>query len=246
MLFMKPIKLAVSEVFYSIQGEGITTGYPSVFVRLGGCNLMCGGMGTQFDGELHNGATWRCDTIEVWMKALSKSLDEICGEEEHRAFKNGAHVIITGGEPMMQQDGVEEFINYLRELYPNIYVEIETNGTIIPSERLQALVNQWNCSPKLSNSGNHKNQSYNPFTISILNKLNTQFKFVITTENDWLEVKDLYLPLIDKSKIWLMPSGENQELLNQSKQAVADLVKYNYLKFTNRLHIEIWNKKTGV
>ena len=44
-------KIAISEVFYSIQGEGKTVGIPSVFIRLGGCNLMCGGMGTQFDGE---------------------------------------------------------------------------------------------------------------------------------------------------------------------------------------------------
>ena len=42
-------KLAISEVFYSIQGEGKTMGIPAVFVRLAGCNLMCGGMGTQFD-----------------------------------------------------------------------------------------------------------------------------------------------------------------------------------------------------
>ena len=53
-------KLSISEVFYSIQGEGKTVGIPSVFVRLAGCNLMCGGMGTQFDGELHNGAEFRC------------------------------------------------------------------------------------------------------------------------------------------------------------------------------------------
>jgi hypothetical protein len=111
---------------------------------------------------------------------------------------------------------------------------------------LQKLVNQWNCSPKLSNSGNHISQYFNLGTISQLNKLNTQFKFVVTTNEDWEEIKNLYLPHIDKNKVWLMPSGENQELLNQSKVVVAELVKENYLKFTNRLHIEIWNKKTGV
>jgi len=113
------MKLAVSEVFYSIQGEGKTTGYPSVFVRLGGCNLMCGGMGTQFNNELHNGATWRCDTIEVWMKAQSKNITDILGDEEHTALTNGANMIITGGEPLMQQNGVELFIDYLKNLYPN-------------------------------------------------------------------------------------------------------------------------------
>lgn len=239
------MKLSVSEVFYSIQGEGITTGYPSVFVRLGGCNLMCGGMGTQFDKELHD-ATWRCDTIEVWMKALSKDVSDILKNEEHKALSNGAHLIITGGEPLMQQKGIEEFINYLKNIYPNLYIEIETNGTIKPSEYLKEQVNQWNCSPKLSNSGNDINQYFSLDTITVLNRLNTQFKFVVTTDVDWQEIKSLYLPHIDKDKIWLMPSGENQELLNQSKQVVAEIVKDNYLKFTNRLHIEIWNKKTGV
>ena len=74
-------KLAISEVFYSIQGEGKTVGIPSVFVRLGGCNLMCGGMGTQFDGELHNGAEFRCDTVEVWMQAQSKEVEEVLCDE---------------------------------------------------------------------------------------------------------------------------------------------------------------------
>ena len=56
---MKSIKLAISEIFFSIQGEGKTVGIPSVFVRLGGCNLICGGEGTQNDKKLHNNAKWR-------------------------------------------------------------------------------------------------------------------------------------------------------------------------------------------
>ena len=122
-------KLAISEVFYSIQGEGKTVGIPSVFVRLGGCNLMCGGMGTQFDGELHNEAEWRCDTVEVWMKAQSKEMKDILDEECIEAIKNGAHIILTGGEPTMQQTGLEDFIKYIKfDLKINAYFEVETNG----------------------------------------------------------------------------------------------------------------------
>ena len=85
------MKLAVSEVFYSIQGEGPTTGYPAVFVRLGGCNLMCGGEGTQKDKELHDGATWRCDTIEVWMKSRAKEFKDILPINCIEAIKQGAN-----------------------------------------------------------------------------------------------------------------------------------------------------------
>lgn len=237
--------LSVSEVFYSIQGEGPTTGIPSVFVRLGGCNLMCGGMGTQHDGKLHD-ATWRCDTIEVWMKSNSKLPEEVIDEQCLRALRNGAHLIITGGEPLMQQEAIKDFIDYLDNKITNLYIEIETNGTIMPSTYLTKRINQWNCSPKLSNSGNSKFMYFNENVIMKLNNYNTAFKFVLTNMEDWKEVVDTYIPYINRNKIWLMPSGENQELLNESKQVVVEIAKNNFIKFTNRLHIEIWNKKTGV
>jgi len=241
------MKLAVSEVFYSIQGEGPTTGYPAVFVRLGGCNLMCGGEDTQKDKELHDGATWRCDTIEVWMKSRAKEFKDILPIDCIDAIKKDANLIITGGEPLMQQTNVIEFIKYVKENYnKNCYIEIETNGTILPNDNLCELVNQFNCSPKLSNSGMSDLKTYNINAILKFNKYNTAFKFVLSSNNDWLEVKTNYLKLINRSKVWLMPSGENQELLNQSKEIVAEICKNEYLKFTNRLHIEIWNKKTGV
>jgi len=246
MLFMSS-KLAVSEVFYSIQGEGKTMGIPSVFVRLGGCNLMCGGMGTQFDGELHNEAKWRCDTIEVWMKAQSKAFEDVLPKDCVEAIKNNAHLIITGGEPTMQQKAVVEFIRYVRaNINEFVFVEIETNGTILPSEDLFYQIDLFNCSPKLSNSGNDVEQTFKPEVIAAINKTNTIFKFVISNEEDWKEVRTLYYPIVNKEKIWLMPSGENQELISQTKQYVAELARDNYLNFTTRLHIEIWNQKTGV
>lgn len=240
-------KLAVSEVFYSIQGEGKTVGIPSVFVRLGGCNLMCGGMGTQFDGELHNDAKWRCDTVEVWMNAQSKEVEEVLDETCLEAIKSGAHIILTGGEPMMQQSALEEFIKHLKYgLNINPYFEVETNGTIMPSEYLLENISLWNCSPKLQNSGNDKSITYKPDVIKELNKRNAIFKFVVNGDEEWSEIKEDYLYLVDRQKVYLMPAGENQELLNENKQRVVELAKNNYLNFTSRLHIEIWNKKTGV
>ena len=225
----------------------MTVGVPSVFVRLAGCNLMCGGMGTQFDGELHNGAEFRCDTVEVWMKGRSMEVDKILDEECEEAIRNDAHIIITGGEPTMQQAGVESFIKYIKDnLNKNAFFEIETNGTILPNEYLLHNINLFNCSPKLANSGNDKSSTYKPDVIKTLNKYNTIFKFVVNDDRQWKEIQEDYMELVDRKKVYLMPAGENQELLNINKQKVVELAKDNFLNFTSRLHIEIWNKKTGV
>lgn len=208
---------------------------------------MCGGMGTQFDGELHNGAEFRCDTVEVWMKATSKETHEILPQDCVEAIRNGAHVILTGGEPTMQQGALEEFIRYIKHnINANAYFEVETNGTIMPNQFLLEQIHLWNCSPKLRNSGMDNSMTYKPEVIKELNKKNTIFKFVVNSDKEWKEIERDYLPIVDRDKIYLMPAGENQELLNENKQRVVELAKDNYLNFTTRLHIEIWNKKTGV
>jgi 7-carboxy-7-deazaguanine synthase len=241
------MKLAVSEVFYSIQGEGKTTGVPAVFVRLAGCNLMCGGKGTEKDGKLHDGATWRCDSIEVWIKGKSKPYADILPIECQEAIRNGAHVIITGGEPMLQQKNIVGFIEYMQQnLNEDVYIEIETNGTIFPSEEMQGLVDQWNVSPKLANSGMPKEDRINIDVLTGLSYYHTQYKFVVSSGKDWEEIKQDFLPYLPKNYITLMPAGSNQDELKETKEVVAEICKENYLRLTNRLHIDIWNKKTGV
>jgi organic radical activating enzyme len=240
------MKLAVSEVFYSIQGEGKTTGFPAVFVRLAGCNLMCGGKGTEKDGKLHDGATWRCDSIEVWIKGKSKPYAEILPIECQEAISKGANIIITGGEPMLQQKNIVGFIEYLETLHPFPYVEVETNGTIMPNDDMLELVSQWNISPKLANSGMPKEDRINIEVLKELTNYDCQYKFVVSSINDWEEIKKDFLPHLDKSYMTLMPAGSNQEELKETKELVAELCKENYIRLTNRLHIDIWNKKTGV
>lgn len=236
-------RLSVSETFYSIQGEGKTAGVPSVFLRLSGCNLMCGGLGTEIDGKLHNGATWRCDTIEVWMQKTKVQFESVLNQSQIQRLKNGAHLIITGGEPLLHQKSIQEYLDWLSKWFiPKI--EIETNGTIIP--KLKAPI-QYNVSPKLSNSGNEFGKIYKPDAITHFNdKEDSFFKFVVSNYKDWKEIEKYYLPIIDKSKVWLMPAGSSQEELNQTRKLVADLCVANEIQYSPRLHVEIWNQKTGV
>lgn len=242
----KTTTLPISEVFYSIQGEGITTGVPAVFIRLGGCNLMCGGKGTQRDKNLHNGAKWRCDTIEVWMKHIEKDFNQIIPQEYYKYLRYGSHLIFTGGEPLLHQEQISNFLEWLQDQYDlSPYVEIETNGTIEPAFHLMGYVDQWNVSPKLSNSGNDRKMRYKPNVIDVFNRLDTQFKFVVSEKEDFEEIlTDFHF--IDTDKIVLMPSGETQEELNKNRIMVVELCKSFCVNYSDRLQIVTWNKKTGV
>jgi len=240
--------LRISEIFYSLQGEGLTIGVPSVFIRLGKCNLICGGKNTIKDKGLHNGATWRCDTIEVWKKSKGIKYENILSKDQIKALKNGSHLIFTGGEPLLHQDNIIEYIEYLHKINIKPFIEIETNGTIKPKDKLKELINLFNVSPKLSNSGNSINKIYKEEVIKDLIKSNSIFKFVINNNLDFDELINLY-QIIFKHKrqsIYLMPAGSDKNELMKTKILVADLCKKHYLKMTNRMHIEIWNKKTGV
>ena len=239
-------ELAVSEVFYSLQGEGVTMGVPSVFLRLKSCNLLCGGQGTVQDKKLHDGAAWRCDTIEVWLKGLWTIYENVLNDWFIRKLRNGAHLIITGGEPLLQQDQIIDYLVWFRETQGFMpYVEIETNGTIMP----KFSPTRWNCSPKLESSGVPKEKRYKPEVLSKLNEHEgTIFKFVVTSSIDWLEIIASYLnPLIiDKPKIWLMPGASNIEELLENNKFVSSLALGNQVNFCSRLQIEIWNKTVGV
>lgn len=243
---MRTIKrLPVSEVFYSIQGEGITAGIPAIFVRLGGCNLMCGGRGTHQDKQLHNGATWRCDTLEVWTRWLSTPVPDILSDEYLQLFDREGyrpHLVITGGEPLLHTDNLDAF---LRSIPEDIYIEVETNGTIIPTHYQAERVDQWNISPKLRNSGNETKARYRPKVLRWFMDYPCVFKFVISSDQDLNEIEEEY-PFIPGEMITLMPAGENQSELDVTRTKVLQMCIQGGYRFSDRLHIVAWNKKTGV
>ncbi len=105
-------KLKVSEVFYSIQGEGPLSGRPAVFIRLYGCNLKCKWCDTKYAREGENFKIWR---IEELMKTIEEK------------FKGIKEITITGGEPLLQ----EGVYSLFEKLIKNGWVVcLETNGSL--------------------------------------------------------------------------------------------------------------------
>lgn len=229
----------------------------SYFIRLAGCNLMCGGKGTEKDGKLHNGATWRCDSIEVWMKGQAIEfpalVEAMGGYQFINNLRAGHHLIFTGGEPLLQKDSILEFIQWLKNTYElwnpdcNLLCEIETNGTIHPGRLLNHII-YFNVSPKLSNSGEPADKRINKEVIMRISQQPwAMFKFVISSATDLLEIENDYLPLIDnRSKIWLMPAADNRQELDRLSEYVVNACKRQGYNYSHRLHISIWDKKTGV
>jgi organic radical activating enzyme len=158
----KPIKsdgsiLDVQEIFATIQGEGSNVGKPSVFIRLGGCNLACNFCDTEFE----NFSQMAVENILKQTIKLSKNFDG-------KIVRN--LVVITGGEPFRQN-----IIPLCNSLLKNKYkVQIETNGTLfldLPKE-VEII-----CSPK-----NNNGLGYKKIRSDLLERINA-FKFIISKDN---------------------------------------------------------------
>lgn len=244
--------LRVSESFFSLQGEGSTIGVPSVFLRLGGCNLLCGGAKTAHDGKLHDGATWRCDTIEVWLKHQIKTENEIISGFGAKGWlkklSEGCHLIITGGEPLLQQEEILSLLDAIQlEIGGAPYVEIETNGTVMPLPQLAERVGHFNVSPKLANSGMAVDKTRKLDVLTRLANYRSIFKFVVSSEKDWFEISEIirsaFIPL---QKVYLMPAASSITELQERSLIVSQLAMKHSVNFSTRLQVAIWDKTTGV
>jgi 7-carboxy-7-deazaguanine synthase len=251
---MSQIALAISEQFFSIQGEGRFTGVPALFLRLKGCNLSCGGPSTIKSKTLENGATWRCDTIEVWTTGKTQSIQSLLDQWESSGWidqlKKGSHLVITGGEPLLQSEGIVGLIAQLSTrfaLRPTI--EIETNGTIPVIAALSQPHIHFNISPKLKNSGlSIQNRIHKMALKSLMQQVNILFKFVVSNPEDWEEIVDDFVTpfKIPLTTIMLMPGADTRDTLNALLPLIGKLAKSKNVRCSTRLHIHVWNQKTGV
>jgi organic radical activating enzyme len=277
-----PHKLLISSDFYTIQGEGISSGIPAYFVRLGICNLTCG-MSRAFtnmlakeakleDGEIFEGdlvkegkATWTCDSTSQWLwrgedKEFQYLIDRWKEEGVYDDINRGTvHIIWTGGEPTIKghQEAITNFNNYWGNIMSqgtswhefSPFQEIETNGTVVIDEPLFNILDQINCSPKLSNSGMTEKQRIVPAAIErIKQHKNYQFKFVISTEDDVLELfRDFVEPFnIPLKNVVCMPGLDDASNFEERTRFVMEMAKKYRFRGLTRLHIAAWDKTLNV
>ena len=228
--------IKISEIFSSLQGEGYTQGTPAIFVRLSGCNLIC-------DAE------WTCDTLEVWRKGVVMEQDVIIKRIDRlleTANHDNTNIVFTGGEPLLKQNTLLPIIKHYSKDY---VIELETNGTIIP-DLLADYVDMFNVSPKLPNSGNPESKFYNTEALDyFIDNTSASFKFVITKEEDIIDIHKYYKDFIDRIgrfRVYLMPACQSQEEYAKTAPITAELCKKYGYNFSSRLQINIYNKKTGV
>jgi organic radical activating enzyme len=269
-------KLLISSDFYSVQGEGKSSGVPSYFVRLGTCNLTCG-MSRKFtnnllkeqsleDGEIFVGdlhaegkATWTCDSTSQWLwrgenKDFQYLIDRWREEGVYEDIKNGTiHIIWTGGEPTLpkHQEAICNFLNLWTHSDVDIteFNEIETNGTCYIGDDLFFNLHQINCSPKLANSGMTEKQRIVPHAIKrIMEHSNYQFKFVISTEEDVQELfRDFVVPFnIPLKNVVCMPGLDDADDFEERTQFCLEMAKKYRFVGLTRLHIAAWNKTLNV
>jgi organic radical activating enzyme len=226
--------MKISEHFASIQGEGKSIGTPCVFLRTTGCNLLC------------QSKTWVCDTIEVWRKGNDMTAEQFINQYSHLLHLK-YRVVVTGGEPLLQQDrGIADLCKTLVEEF-GTEIEVETNGTIMPSEEIVRYVTQWNISPKLSNSGeSERRRQYD-----VIHRFNDMpdicWKFVVATADDVFEYLREWHPHIkQKNMVYMMPAADTRTGLVHAHNSVMDICLARGLKVGTRLHLTIWDQATGV
>ena len=151
--------------------------------------------------------------------------------------------MITGGEPLLQQRRLVPLVAGCAERgWP---VEIETNGTIAPDPQLAEVVQQWNVSPKLANSGVEIDKRIRPDALAALVATERAvFKFVVAEVADLDEVAEV-VAAHTLRPVWIMPEGTDPAGVVERARALAQPVLDRGWNLTSRLHVLLWGDERG-
>jgi organic radical activating enzyme len=225
--------LVVSELFGpTFQGEGASCGQRAMFLRLGRCNLDC---------------TW-CDTPYTWDWTRFDPDTELRRVSVHDVITQLADIdapllVITGGEPMLQQ---RQLIPVLEAARTHGWrVEVETNGTIAPIDAVAALVDRWNVSPKLAGSGVDQARRWQPDALRALAATGRAIgKFVVGSTSELDEVAAI-AEATHLTDVWIMAEGTDSETLQDRMAMLAPHVLARGWNLSNRLQVMLWGNVRG-
>jgi len=249
----------LTEQFFSIQGEGKYAGVPSYFLRTGGCNLHCPGFGavyevegkkrlgcdTYFAVDSYFAKSWfRVEKSETLISKLQKEFDKIgyC-----------PHVVITGGEPLMYYNDRVFYavIEWLVE--KGIQITFETNGTIemdflnYPAYRSCVFA----LSLKLSNSGEPAGKRIVPLALKNLQAYSKETFLKFTIDKTLIETTAIseineIREILPELEVFCMPVGESREIIRENDKAVFSFCMAHNFRYSDRLHIRIFDTTQGV
>jgi 7-carboxy-7-deazaguanine synthase len=226
----------LSELFYSIQGEGKLMGVPSVFIRASGCNLRCVWCDTPY-------ASWSPVGEETPVAEIVRQVQKF----------NARHVVVTGGEPTIMAD-FPALCADLRKM--NYHITVETAATVFAA----APVDLISLSPKLSNSTphdreggrfaqSHEKHRLNPAVIQqwIDSSPEFQLKFVVASSEDLTEIHALLAKLKNWSPadVLLMPEGTDSATVDSRAGWIGEVCKQTGFRFCPRLHIALYGNRRG-
>lgn len=222
------------EIFHTLQGEGISVGTPSVFLRLALCNLACRWCDTRY--------TWDWENYDYRKEVVELEVQDV----EVRILEYGCrHLVITGGEPMLQQKMLAQLVASLKS--KGFTFEVETNGTIKPDNSMLRDIDQWNVSPKLSSSGNHPEQTEIAEVLRSFAALpRAYFKYVVVTAADLNGINRLIRDYsVPRERVLLSPEGRTVDALTKRSSWLSQVCVDENLRFSPRLHIQLWGDARG-
>lgn len=211
------VKLRITEIFYSLQGEASTVGIPTVFVRLTGCPLRCS----------------YCDTTYAFQGGEWQSIDEIL---QQVAQYGTCHVCVTGGEPLAQPDCLQ----LLQRLCDKGFkVSLETSGALDISqvdERVSKVMDLK--TPGSGEQGRNLLENLEYMTT------NDQLKFVICDRNDYMWAQEMIIrsELGQCCQILMSPSYGSQDATELAGWILEDRLP---VRFQLQLHKILWGDEPG-
>lgn len=227
--------MKIAEIFYSIQGEGLLAGQPSVFIRTSGCNLRCRWCDTPY-------TSWHPEGEDMTVEAIMTAIDPYPSR----------YAVVTGGEPMIAR-GIGPLTQALKTR--GYHVTIETAATVYTPVACDLA----SLSPKLANStpwreeGGKYAERHERLRLHIdvirtfMDRHPYQLKFVMESEQDMSEIDKLLgrLGHVERDQVLLMPEGRTACAVRDKMRWMADVCKSRGFRLCPRLHIELYGNTRG-